>query len=141
MDLFKSACLFSACQKEEVDMINTEIIEEGELVDINLYGTVVDENKIPIEGALVSVDNHSTITNENGIYHFEAIQAYGPRVKVSIQHQDYFKMFETVQVDENIDYKLGVRMTSLSEAINFSAFNGDEITFEDGVNKIPNKCF
>ncbi len=134
--LFFVGLLFfmSSCKKEEVDVITTEhVIEETELLQFSLSGTIVDESNNPIENVEVVIDDNYTSTDENGFYHFENIKAQGERAQIQFAHTDYFKTYKTTEVREGGRFHVNVILVLLDDGTGLSSSQGGEVSSTEGV--------
>ena len=134
--LFVAILLFVSCKKDSIDN-NDQIPEEnsaiwGNGISTKVYGTVTDENGVPVSGALVKARTSTTTTDRNGIFILSDIQAYKNLGYISVEKAGFFNGSRSF-VPTTGGNQLNIRLLTKRNAGNVNGSTGGSITNAEGV--------
>ena len=130
----------SSCQKEVDTFIPYESnshLNLGENTNLQVFGSIIDENLEPIVGVNISIGKDKTQTNAQGYFEFKKATTKTELGLVRIEKDGFFPVSKTINPGTSAQFKLDVILLKKELSGTFEASVGDEIIHEHLVIEFP----
>lgn len=124
--------LFTACRKEDINIVDKPIIPDPVvMVESSLKGQVIDENDLPVEGVTIKLNDVELLTDENGIFFVRNTNMNENGTLVTARKTGYFNGTKVFNPSLGTESYLLIQLLAKDGIGNFSSSDGGSVTTVD----------